>query len=63
MFHEHEPIEDMEKNVSDAKLTYEGLADLTPERIELKEPVIEEGNKVVMIVIREVLIRGRKSLH
>ena len=29
MFHEHETIEDMEKNVRGAKLTYEGVADLT----------------------------------
>ena len=26
VFHEHETIEDMEKNVSGAKLTYEGIA-------------------------------------
>ena len=31
MFHEHEIIVDMEKNVSGAKLTYEGITDLTPE--------------------------------
>ena len=30
MFHEHETIEYMEKNVRVAKLTYEGVADLTP---------------------------------
>ena len=30
VFHEHESIEDMEKNVSGAKLTYEGITDLTP---------------------------------
>ena len=29
VFHEHETIEDMEKNVRGAKLTYEGVADLT----------------------------------
>ena len=29
MFHEHETIEDMEKNVMSAKLTYEGVTDLT----------------------------------
>ena len=29
LFHEHETIEDMEKNVRGAKLTYEGVADLT----------------------------------
>ena len=29
MFHEHETIEDMEKNVSGVKLTYKGVADLT----------------------------------
>ena len=29
MFHEHKTIEDMEKNVSGAKLTYEGVSDLT----------------------------------
>ena len=32
MFHEHETIKDMEKNVSGAKLTYEGVVDLTPEQ-------------------------------
>ena len=29
VFHEQETIEDMEKNVRGAKLTYEGIADLT----------------------------------
>ena len=29
LFHEHETIEDMEKNVRGEKLTYEGVADLT----------------------------------
>ena len=29
VFHEHETIEDMEKNVRDAKLTYKGVVDLT----------------------------------
>ena len=32
MFHEHETIEDMEKNVRGAKLTYKGVVDLTPEQ-------------------------------
>ena len=30
VFHEHETIEDMEKNVRGTKLTYEGIVDLTP---------------------------------
>ena len=30
MFHEHKTIEDIEKNVRGAKLTYKGIADLTP---------------------------------
>ena len=30
MFHEHETIEDMEKNVRGAKLTYEVIAHLAP---------------------------------
>ena len=30
MFHEHETIKDMEKNVSGAKLTYKGIANVTP---------------------------------
>ena len=30
VFHEHKTIEDMEKNVRGAKLTYEGVEDLTP---------------------------------
>ena len=42
MFHEHETIEDMEKNVSSAKLTYEGVADLTGEKTSL-ESVINEA--------------------
>ena len=29
MFHEHETIEDMEKNVRGEKLTYEGVIDMT----------------------------------
>ena len=29
MFHEHKTIEDKQKNVRGAKLTYEGVADLT----------------------------------
>ena len=36
VFHEHETIEDMEKNLSGAKLTYEGIADLTPEQTSLE---------------------------
>ena len=32
VLHEHETIEDMEKNVRGAKLTYEGVADLTPKQ-------------------------------
>ena len=32
VFHEHATNEDMEKNVSGAKLTYEGIADLTLEQ-------------------------------
>ena len=31
VFHEHETIEEMEKILSGAKLTYEGVADLIPE--------------------------------
>ena len=30
MFYEHKTIENMEKNVRGAKLTYEGVADLKP---------------------------------
>ena len=36
VFHEHETIEDMEKNVSAAKLTYDDVADLTPEQTSLE---------------------------
>ena len=36
VFHEHETIEDMEKNVSGAKLTYEGVANLTPKQTSLE---------------------------
>ena len=31
MFHEHETIEDKEKNVGSTKLIYESIANLTPE--------------------------------
>ena len=31
VFHQHETIEDMEKNVGGVKLTYKGVVDLTPE--------------------------------
>ena len=41
MFHEHETIKDMEKNVSCAKLTYEGVADLTPEQTSLESATNE----------------------
>ena len=36
VFHGHETIEDMEKNVKDEKFTYEGIADLTPEQTSSK---------------------------
>ena len=36
VFHEHETIEDMEKNVRGAKLTYEGVADSTPGQTSLE---------------------------
>ena len=36
MFHKHETIEDMEKNVGSAKLTYEGVANLTPTQTSLE---------------------------
>ena len=42
VFHEHETIEDMEKNVSSAKLIYEGIADLTPEQTSLESITNEE---------------------
>ena len=41
VFHEHETIEDMEKNVSGAKLTYEGVADLTLEQTSLESATNE----------------------
>ena len=36
MFHKHETIEDREKNVGSAKLTYEGVANLTPRQTSLE---------------------------
>ena len=36
MFHENKTIEDMEKNAIGAKLTYEGIVDLTPEQTSSK---------------------------
>ena len=41
VFHEHETIEDMKKNVSGAKLTYEGVADLTPRQTSSKSATNE----------------------
>ena len=41
VFHELETIEYMEKNVSGAKLTYEGIADLTPEQTSLESATNE----------------------
>ena len=42
VFHEHETIEDMEKNVRGAKLTYEGVADLTPRQTSSESATEEE---------------------
>ena len=60
MFHEHETIEDMEKNVSGAKLTYEGVADLTPEQTSLESATneakmskSEPGMELEELVIKE----------
>ena len=41
MFHEHKTIKDMEKNVRGAKLTYKGVADLTPRQTSLKRATNE----------------------
>ena len=41
MFHEHETIEDMDKNVRGAKLTYEGIANLTPRQTSLESSTNE----------------------
>ena len=41
VFHEHETIEDIEKNVSGAKLTYGGIAGLTPEQTSSKSATNE----------------------
>ena len=41
VFHEHETIEDMSKNVSGAKLTYEGDVDLTLEQTSLESATNE----------------------
>ena len=41
LFHEHETIEDMEKNVNGAKLTYEGVADPTLEQTSLESATNE----------------------
>ena len=42
MFHEHETIEDMEKNVRGEKLTYEGVAYLTPGQLHQKMPLMKQ---------------------
>ena len=41
VFHEHETIEDVEKNVRGAKLTYEGVADLKPRQTSSKSAINE----------------------
>ena len=41
VFHEHKTIENMKKNVNGAKLTYEGIADLTPKQISLESAMNE----------------------
>ena len=41
VFREHETIEDMEKNVSGAKLTYRGVANLTLEQTSLESATNE----------------------
>ena len=41
VFHEHVTIEDMEKNVRGAKLTYEGVADPTPGQTSSKSVINE----------------------
>ena len=41
VFHEHETIEDIEKNVSGEKLTYEGIVGLTPEQTSSKSATNE----------------------
>ena len=60
LFHEHETIKDMEKNVKGEKLTYEGIADLTPKQtssksatneVEMSES--EPGTKLKEPVIEE----------
>ena len=40
-FHEHETIKDIEKNVSGTKLTYDNVADLTPEQTSLESATNE----------------------
>ena len=41
MFPKHKTIEDMEKNVSGEKFTYEGITDLTPEQTSLESATNE----------------------
>ena len=45
VFHEHETIKDMEKNVVSAKLTYEGVVDLTTRQTSSKG-VIDETDMI-----------------
>ena len=45
VFHEHETIKDMEKNVVSTKLTYEGVADLTTRQTSSKG-VIDETDMI-----------------
>ena len=41
MFHEHETIKDIEKNVRGSKLTYEGVVNLTPKKTSLESATNE----------------------
>ena len=63
MFHEHETIEDMEKNVRGAKLTYEGVADLAPGQTSSKNATneAEMSESELRTELKELVIEKEES--
>ena len=63
MFHEHETIEDMEKNVRGEKLTYEGIVDLTPGQTSLESATNEAkmSQSELGVELEELVIEEEES--
>ena len=63
VLHEHETIKDMEKNVSGAKLTYEGVADLTHEQTSFESATneTEMSESKLEMELEELVIEKKES--